>query len=382
LEPHAVGVSLLSIKPGMIGGLASYVRQVARCLAQRNPERFIYFVPRALERDWRTVLPQSVQLHTCDVDSRSTAFRALFEAFRLPRIASKCGCSVLFYPNTAAPISVDPVPVVTVHDVMYLSQPNDMPWHRAAYLSACYAVIRQRNVRVVTISDFCKRDIAQRTGIGLENIRPIHSGVDDHFFNPELEGPRPAEIPDAPYLLSVAAAYPHKRLPVVVDVFERVARRHPDLYLVLAGSVHGSDAQQGILVDRIEASPMRERIVRLGRIDWESVPRLYRDATMLVHASRFEGFGFPVAEAMASGTPVAAAPADGVVEVLAGHGEIASDWTPDALAAAVERILAWEPAVRQARTAAARAWAQTRYRWDRVAEQLENEFSQAAASRR
>ena len=371
MSKFQVGVSLLSVKQGMIGGLASYVHQLSKAMAEDAPSRYRFFVPERLEEYWVGQLPPGTRVIPCRNDNKSVVARATFEITRLPALALKAGCDVLFYPNTTAPLHSRPIPAVTVHDVMYRSQPNDMPFHKRRYLDLCYATLRWRRVGIITISEFSKQDIHRYTGIRLDRISTVYSGVDEQFFSPAaIESTRDVPALPEPYILSVAAAYPHKRLTLLVEAFEEIAKHRDDLSLVMAGTLHGRESERERLIRRIEASPMRDRIVRLGRLPWDALPVLYRSATALVHSSQFEGFGFPIAEAMASGVPVAAAPSGAVIEVLHGCGEIATGWSASDLAEAVRRVLTWTASEREAKLARAREIATQHYRWDRVADRM------------
>jgi len=104
------------------------------------------------------------------------------------------------------------------------------------------------------------------------------------------------------------------------------------------------------------------------------MPRLYSNAVALVHASAYEGYGLPLAEAMAAGVPVVAAPADGTLEVLGGWGVLTEGWGEDDLVAAIRRVLEWDAETRTRHVTGAKDQAQRRYRWSRVAESLSQQF--------
>jgi glycosyltransferase involved in cell wall biosynthesis len=372
-----VGVSLMAIKEGMIGGLASYALQVSRALALQAPERYVFFVPSALAEFWTEWLPAGAQVAPVDVKNESSTIRSLVDILRIPREASRAGCDLLFYPNTTAPVLAYPRPVVTVFDVMYRSQDHNTPFHKRLYLDFCFWALGRANCPVVTISKFSRDDLALRTSIDHDRIVPVYCGVDEQFFQVESPTPVPG-VPVAPYLLSVGATYPHKRLPLIVEAFERIVDEYPDLRLILAGTEHGGATERAHLLERVAASPAADRIIRLEKLPWELMPALYRGAAALVQSSQFEGFGFPIAEAMAVGIPVAAAPASAVVELLGGLGEVSEGWDATSLADAIRRVLAWTPEVRAERVRMARARAQDDFSWPAIAHRLDHLFADLA----
>jgi alpha-1,3-rhamnosyl/mannosyltransferase len=104
------------------------------------------------------------------------------------------------------------------------------------------------------------------------------------------------------------------------------------------------------------------------------MPALYANAFALVQPSTYEGYGLPVAEAMAAGLPVVAAPAAATLEILNGCGQVARGWTAEDLHIAIEALIAWSPEKRQRRVSRAKAIAGDRYRWARTAELLREVF--------
>jgi glycosyltransferase involved in cell wall biosynthesis len=256
---------------------------------------------------------------------------------------------------------------------MPLSQPTYFPLHKRLYLRLTYGILARSGRKIITVSEFSRREIHERLGIPLERILCIPSGVDEEFFA-QGDPPWPGEVPPKPYLLAVSAAYPHKRLPVLVRAFELVARSAPELVLVLVGTFVGQAREQTRLNETIERSSVRNRIVRLPPVQWGLMPSLYARATALVHASAYEGFGLPIAEAMASGLPVVAAPAEGVQEVLGEWGATARGGEASDLQDAIERLLSWHPRERERQVQGARRFAEAAYRWTRVAECLAKEF--------
>src|SRR5207247_3842440 len=271
-------------------------------------------------------------------------------------------CELWFYPHARVPGSVLLLCVVTLHDLMYLSQPTYFSWRKRTYLDLIYRRVARSRVRLVTVSEFTRREAHARFGVPLERMVTVVSGVDDSFFETR-PGSNLPEVPAAPYLLAVAGVYPHKRLTLLIRAFERIAEGDPSLMLVLAGTHVGQREALWQLKQILKSSRVRHRIIRLGPLPWDSMPRLYSNAVALVHASAYEGYGLPLAEAMAAGVPVVAAPADGTLEVIGGWGVLTEGWGEDDLVAAIRRVLEWDAETRTRHVTGAKDQAQRRYRW-------------------
>jgi glycosyltransferase involved in cell wall biosynthesis len=230
-----------------------------------------------------------------------------------------------------------------------------------------YWRLARHSAHVVTISDFCRRDIHAKLGIPLDRITVAKCALDEEFRHL-----LPESVPEVapPYLLSVAAAHPHKALPTLVEAFEIIAPDYPALRLALAGTHPAPRRDVARLRARVAASPVAARIQLLPPLDRARIVALFANAATYVSASRFEGFGIPVMEAMSLGCPVAAAPAEAVREVLGDHGTVAADFSARALSEAMRQALTTVAADSGRRDAGAQYVRRT-FTWEATAAAIE-----------
>jgi alpha-1,3-rhamnosyl/mannosyltransferase len=262
-----------------------------------------------------------------------------------------------------------PRAVVTVYDLLLLSRRTDFPWYKRLYHRWGYQTLAKRAAHVLTISEFCLRDIVNRLKLPVERVSVVPPGLDPEFLENRSSWGCSLELPDR-YILSVAGAYPHKRLPTLLDAFGLLCGQIPDLQLVIAGTYAGNRAALREFLTRSQASGLASKVRVMPRLRRADMPQLFASASALVSASEFEGFGIPILEAMAVGCPVAASPAEAVIEVLGGCGWVASDFTAAALAKAVLKALsAKDVASNVLRQATERA--RSKYTWDASAATVE-----------
>lgn len=227
------------------------------------------------------------------------------------------------------------VPQVTiVHDLIPLFFPARRRFPRS-YLYFRHVVPRLLGISraVLTNSERTRRDVlAQYPNVDPARVHVVYAGYDAERFRP-VEG-RP---PDPPYFVFVGNVAPHKNLVRLVEAFADVART-ARVRLFLRGS--GAPWHE---------RPLRERIAALGvadRVDWrpyepfEGLPALYSGARALILPSLYEGFGFTALEAMACGTPVIAARATSIPEVVGDAALLFDPTDTEALASAMSRVLA------------------------------------------
>src|SRR5207245_8800 len=153
-----------------------------------------------------------------------------------------------------------------------------------------YGRLATRVSQIVTISEFCRRDIVARLGVPPEKVSVAYPGLDPEFTDTSLQDCGPHDDVPEPYLLSVAGAYPHKRLDILLKAFSIVAAERPKLHLVLAGTHTGRPDAISRLRAAAEATGGASRIRFLPRLSRDQVPRLFARAAALVSSSEFEGF--------------------------------------------------------------------------------------------
>ena len=183
--------------------------------------------------------------------------------------------------------------------------------------------------RIVTVSEATADDLVQKLGVPRGRIAVVPNGCDPCYFDRStpLDGGGP-EIP-TPYLLFVGNAKPHKNLDRLLRAFEQFSITRPSINLLLVGSFPGQTL-------RAAAGTGRVRV--MGKVPGDVLPQLYRGALALCLPSLYEGFGLPALEAMASGTPVIAARAGALPEVVGDAALLVDPLDVDSIAAAMGRI--------------------------------------------
>jgi glycosyltransferase involved in cell wall biosynthesis len=207
----------------------------------------------------------------------------------------------------------------------------------------------RRADRVLAVSEWTKRDLIERYGIPDQKIVVTPNGVDSLF------GPDGARRDGEPYALFVGTLQPRKD---PLAALEAIALAGGDLRLVLVGPDKGSGEEARRTASKLG---LNGRVEFAGHVDKEELAELYRSAACLVFPSRYEGFGLPVVEAMASGTPVVATAAGSIPEIAGDAAVLVEPGDPVALAGGIERAIADRERLVPAGLARAKrySWAET-----------------------
>ncbi|MCL4637905.1 MAG: glycosyltransferase family 4 protein [Olivibacter sp.] len=234
---------------------------------------------------------------------------SLYSPFMLGK-AIRSSTADIFYSPSFMPPAFSSIPfVITIHDLMHLFYYS--PLHKI-YYQQVIARLAKKAKKIITVSHHSKQQLVQLLGIDEHLITVIYNGVDERFIQNEER----IKL-DRPYLLYIGNRRKNKNIPAMIRAFARAAI-DKEIIFALSGE------PDTFLLQEAERSGVRERIKFLGFIQEETLPQLYKGALVTLYASLMEGFGLPILEAMASGTPVLTSNVSSLPEI-AGPGALCVD---------------------------------------------------------
>jgi len=259
-------------------------------------------------------------------------------AVGLPRAARRAAVDLIHAPAYTAPLHAAVPVVLTIHDVSYERHPEWYPYRRDWLRRAFYRRSARGAGHILTDSEFSRGEIAAAYDIPVDRITVAPLGAGAGF---EEGDSSTASLPAglvAPFLLHVGDLHERRNLSVVMqglmDARTRLETQAPSL--VLAGVDRG-------IGDRLAATAAEngapDAIVQLGAVSEATLRALYHGAAALVYPSRYECFGLPLVEAMASGTPVLASRAASIPEVVGEAGVLLDPDDPKRWGDAIIRVI-------------------------------------------
>jgi glycosyltransferase involved in cell wall biosynthesis len=282
-------------------------------------------------------------------DRASTLVR---DAFWYPlALSRRRKADVLHCPTYRGPLRPALPLVVTVHDLAVFRHPEAFNRWTRSYSPRVVPRVLAAARRVIAVSEFTKRELVELLRVADEKIRVVPNGVDAEFSR---EGP--AATGD--YVLAVGTLEPRKNLASLVE-----AARRNDVELRVVGARGWGGVE-------LAGNGVRW----LGEVNDADLARLYRGAACLAYPSVYEGFGIPVLEAMACGTPVVTSRGTAMEEIADGAAVLVDPSDPAELAAGIERAAAERDSLVARGLERARS-----FRWDAVAEATVAVYREAAA---
>jgi glycosyltransferase involved in cell wall biosynthesis len=257
--------------------------------------------------------------------------RILWEQLILPSLIARHKVDLLHCPDLSRPLRV-PVPVVTtLHDLSYCSSQHFFPLAKRAYKRAMANFAINHSAEIIAVSQFSREEILRHFRLDPARVRVIHNGVYQVSPPARIEGRTP------PFLLFVGTLEERKNLVTLINAFTqlRTAGRIPHRLILVGQPGWGANKIHAA----IRASSCADAIEVRGYVPQEEVLDLYAASDAFVYPSVYEGFGLPVLEAMACGTPVVCSRAASLPEVAGDAAEFFEPASVEDLVGAIERVV-------------------------------------------
>lgn len=230
------------------------------------------------------------------------------EMTKLPGLIPRC--SVFWSPHFNVPLytgGADTL-VTTIHDVFHLAYYQTLSLKQKIYARLFYNLAVRKSSRVITVSEFSKKEILRYVQNTPGKIQVIHNGVNQQEFTRSYTSSAALSLREKyslpqDYLLFVGNVKPHKNLVKLVTALESILQQDKGMHLVVVGKKDGFITGDNQLSELLEASTLlKQRIIFTGFVAGEDLPFIYQQARLFLFPSVYEGFGLPPLEAMAAGT--------------------------------------------------------------------------------
>lgn len=341
----AIDARELAGKPTGVGRYLSQILSAWTRLPGAAAHEFILCSPDELPgRDWA---PLNVE----HLSARGHG--TLWEQLVLPGLIGKARANVLFAPAYTAPLASPAPVVVTVHDVSFFARPEWFSWREGLRRRLITKAGARRAARVLTQSDFTKREVVRYLGLDQSRVDVIYFGTTTLRTQAERE----------PLVLYVGSLFNRRHIPELIEGFSRVADTHPAARLEIVGDNRTMPAidVEGLIAQSSACGRIRAR----AYVSDAELSSLYARASAFAFLSEYEGFGLTPLEAMAGGIPVVVLDTKIAREIYGPAAAYVARPEPEMIATALARVLG-DQTERHRLLAAAKTQIE-RYSWDECA---------------
>lgn len=250
-------------------------------------------------------------------------------------LCRQLGSHALYAPAHVRPLHAPCPTVVLVHDMMYHRFPEQWELFDQLYFRASMGLLTRRATLVMAQSCHTRDDVIEVLRVPAGRVEVVYPGVPTGFQPVDPTKTLHRLGLAQPYVLCVSSDHPRKNLPGMIAAFEAVAAEIPHELVLVGPSAWSSER----VAAQIAASPHADRIRRLGVVSEADLVALYSGAELFVLPSLYEGFGFPVLEALACGCPTITSDVSSLPEVAGEAAILTPPGDVPALAAAMRRAL-------------------------------------------
>jgi glycosyltransferase involved in cell wall biosynthesis len=336
-----LNAQLLSLSQSYRGaGISWYMINLLKHLAGASPDFFHYNVF-LRDQNFAGQAP-ALRLSLSRWPTQRPLLRILWEQLVQPLALRQARIQLLHALAFVAPLAAPCPFVVTVYDLSFRRYPEAFRPFNRWYLHHFTANSVRRAKQVITISESTRQDVIHLLGIAPDRVRTIYCGVDQSFRplpEAEIAAFKAAQGLPGAFVLYLGTLEPRKNVDGLIRAYALWRAQEPHAPpLILAG---GKGWYYNQIFELVESLNLKEAVHFPGYIPQEFLPLWYNAATLFVYPSHFEGFGLPVLEAMACGTPVITSTVSSLPEVAGAEGaaRLVDPGQPEALAQSLAELM-------------------------------------------
>jgi len=337
-----ISINLLFVQPGRIGGSEIFVTNLVENLLRIDETNEYTLIVCSNNEQLFSTDAKNVEYLRFNFNNSSRIKRVFVEQFVLPEKLRERKVDLLIAPGNTGLIRCPCKQLLIVHDLIYFVYPKYYSLAKRTYLQNLVKYSCKKADGIIAVSQNTKNDITKYTGVNENKISVIHEGVDFERFSrikkDEAQKFVQKQYGIREYIYSPTSLYRHKNNDSLVKVFAKL-RNEKKIHQKLI--ITGIDPYRRInrLKDIITKLGMNKEIFYLGRIPNEYLPYLYSGADIVMYLSSYEGFGLPVLEAMASGSPVLSSNRSSLPEVVENAGVLVDPFDIEDIANRVYELL-------------------------------------------
>jgi glycosyltransferase involved in cell wall biosynthesis len=321
-------------------GVSRYASELLQALLAREgnagkPYRYTLLTSRTLNGNAPPGAFEQSQWH---FPNRSVWMQAV-----LPMELRRMQPALCHFTNMIAPLAAPCPFVLTLHDLSLLLHAETQPTKSLMAVRPIMARAAHKAAAIIAVSHAIKQEIVAELGVPAHRVRVIYEAASPAYHpihnNEKLDAVRQRYGLHAPFVLFVGTIEPRKNLPVLLQAFAQLRRMGHAEQLVLAG---GLGWKYQATLQHIESLGLRDCVRQIGYVPDADLPAIYNLARALAFVSRYEGFGLPILESMACGTPVITSNGSAMAELGESAALLVDPNKPEAIAHALHRVLSDE----------------------------------------
>ena len=363
-----IAVNTRLLLKGKLEGIGWYTNETLKRIVQQHPEHeFIFFFDRPYDPSF--VFADNVTPVVLSPQARHPVLFYIWFELRIPYMLKKYKADLFLSPDGLMSLRTSIPTCVVIHDLAFEHYPEHLkPSHKYYYqkYSPLYA---QKAKRIVTVSEFSKRDIANRYHVSPDKIDVSYNGAHEEYkpLNwDEKEAVKQRYTEGCEYFVFAGALHPRKNIVNLLKAFIAFKKRQrSNMKLVIVGRLAWNYTE----IEELRAEmPFKDEVKWVGYLDVEELSRVIGAAYALVYASLFEGFGIPILEALQCNVPAIISDTSSMPEVGGDAALLVDPTNHEDIAAKMEQL--YKDETLRAKLIAAAPKQVEKFNWEKTAAKL------------
>ncbi len=333
-----IAVVTRMLRKDKLEGFGVFTNEIMSRLVKAHPEHeFLFLFDR--KYDSQFIYGKNVKPFVLPPPAIHPRLLIFWYQYRLLWFLKKHKPDLLVSPDGGIPLKTSTPTLSVIHDLNFEHFPEDLPEGIGNYYRFYYRRIAQQATRLITVSEFSKTDLEETYHVRRDKIDVVYNGVGEKFrmlSENEKAETRKKYASSSPYFLFVGSIHQRKNLPNMMNAFTRFRKSHPsEIKFIIAGAKRWWNDD---MENAYGQSEYKSDIIFTGRVNDDELPKLTGAAFALLFASRFEGFGIPIVEAMKCGVPVITSNTSSMPEVADDAGLLVDPDDIDSIYNAIKKI--------------------------------------------
>ena len=373
-KKKTIAVNTRLLMQGKLDGIGWFTFETLKRITGDHPEiQFIFIFDRGYSSE--VIFHENVTPVVLRPVTRHPVLWYLWFQCRIPSLFRKLKPDLFLSPDGFLPLGSEVPSVAVIHDINFEHRPGDLPWLTRKFYRYFFPRYAREATRIVTVSEYSRRDIINHYGIAEEKVDLAYNGASEHYH--PLTEEQVAVVRDrltagAPYFVFVGSLHPRKNITNLLKAFQLFMDEYREHYkLVIVGEKFFLTK---MMEEQLERMKNREDVIFTGRLEPGQLNDVLGAALAMTFVPFFEGFGIPVLEAMRCDIPVIASRATSLPEIAADAAIYADPGSPGSIRDAMIRIVR-EEGLRQELVEKGRERRKL-FSWDHTASMLWNSLNQ------
>jgi len=334
-----IAVNTRELLKGRIEGIGRYINETTKRLVLNHPDdQFFFFFDRPYDKSF--IFADNITPIVVHPQARHPLLWYLWFEWSIPYYLKKHKIDVFYSGDTYLSMKTDVPTLIVCHDIAYKHYPLHLRKSHRKYYENNFPKFHHKAQHIVAVSEFTRQDIIKTYSLDPKKVTVGHNATPTGFA-PLAENEKEnikKELTDGnPFFIYVGSLHPRKNVVNLIKAFDIFKEtQNTNHKLVLVGRLAWKNEA---LKDVYSATKYRDDIILTGHISNEKLPKYLASADALTYVSVFEGFGIPILEGMASGTPVITSNVSSMPEVSGDAALLIDPHDPQSIADGMQKVV-------------------------------------------